>query len=79
MRATDSDFSPQGGDPMKKLFLYLLLLFALFAYAVYKSGTIEKVEYRKISDVPGVPDRSSVEYQFHWDRLSYYIKSFLPR
>jgi len=64
---------------VKRLLLYVLLLLGLLAFMIHKSGTIEKVERRVPSDVPGVPERTAVQYQFHWDRLARYAKSFLPR
>lgn len=64
---------------MRRPFLWILILLALFVYAVYKSGAIEKYEYRKPSQVPGVPDRTSVEYRWNKGKFARYIKSLLPR
>ncbi|MDD5556602.1 MAG: hypothetical protein PHN82_05035 [bacterium] len=61
---------------MKRLIICILVLLALFAWAAHRSGAIERVETSVRSSVPGVPDRTSVEYRFRRDRFERYVRSF---
>jgi len=57
----------------------LLVLFILFLWVFYRSGTLERKDTVIPSDVPGVPDRGSVEYRLDWGRFNGYVRSFIPR
>jgi hypothetical protein len=58
---------------------FLLLLLALFLWVFYRSGTLERGETRIPSEVPGVPDRVTVEYRVNWSRFNGYVRGFIPR
>ena len=62
--------------PRAKIFL---ILFILFLWAFFRSGTLERIETKIPSDVPGVPDKKSVEYRLDWGNFSGYVRSFIPR
>lgn len=57
----------------------ILLLLVIFLWVFYRSGALERTETRVASDVPGVPDKVSVEYRVDWTRFTGYVRGFLPR
>lgn len=57
----------------------LLVLFILFLWVFHRSGTLQRKDTVILSNVPGVPDKSSVEYRLDWGRFNGYIRSFIPR
>lgn len=57
----------------------LMVLLILFLWAFYRSGTLERSEAKRTSDVPGVPEKVSVEYRLNWNRFNGYVHSFIPR
>ena len=62
--------------PRVKIFL---ILFILFLWAFYRSGALVRKDTVIPSDVPGVPDKGSVEYRLDWGRFNGYVCSFIPR
>ena len=64
---------------MRGLFKLFLIVLALFLWAAYRSGAVEKVETAKVSEVPGVPNKVSVEYRWNRERFVTYVRSFIPR
>jgi hypothetical protein len=57
----------------------LFILFILFLWVFYRSGTLERKDTVIPSNVPGVPDRGSVEYRLNWGNFSGYVRSLIPR
>lgn len=57
----------------------ILVVLALFCWVFYKSGALVRKETVIQSDVPGAPDKGSVQYTLDWGKFSGYLSSFRPR
>ncbi len=57
----------------------VLILVILFLWAFHRSGTLDRIETRTPSEVPGAPDRVQVEHRLNWGRFNAYVRSFIAR
>lgn len=56
----------------------ILILVILFLWVFYRSGTLERIETKTPSEVPGVSDRVQVEYRLNWGKFNAYVRGFIP-
>ncbi|HOE26914.1 MAG: hypothetical protein IT574_11470 [Candidatus Aureabacteria bacterium] len=64
---------------MKMRTMLVLILLILFLWVFHQSGTLERIETRTPSDVPGAPDRVQVEHRLNWGKFNAYVRGFIPR
>ncbi len=62
--------------PRTKLFLVAVIL---FLWAFWRSGALYRTETVISSDVPGVPDKHSVQYRLDWGKFRGYLRGLIPR
>ncbi len=62
--------------PRAKLFLVAVIL---FLWAFWRSGALDRRETVISSDVPGVPDKYSVQYRLDWGKFRGYLRGLIPR
>lgn len=63
---------------MKMRTMIVLILIILFGWVFWRSGTLERQQTVIPSDVPGAPDKGSVQYRLNWGNFSGYLRGLIP-